>query len=454
MSKKQYALSVALICSYLILGCMGYRSHSLVINGQLPETGIRSSLYYLFWFIGAFSGWLYLSKLESSIQKYLIFFICLLSFLCPPWSQDVFNYVASSRTLVVYKLNPYLFPLNYISPNDPFLGASVWDKHVTPYGPTLTFLQAPIAYASIFASKYFQSLGREAILIPVYAFKLMLLGFHIANIYLISKISEALKRSTEQKKVAIWLYAANPLILYESIATGHNDLIIAFLLLFSFFLFLKNKKVFSVLLSLLAFLGKYTSGIFLATHLAYCIVKKDFKYLTSLILLSSLVIINTYLWIDSMPPYKIFLMAVGEISWGSIPHYLSEYLLKNVIKETTIFNFFYALGCLSSLVIAYNLLKKDKHLEAFTTPLFIFCLFTTPVHNNWYMILPLSFAALLEKGILRNSIFILAICSQFTLLQFIIYIFDIWPHPETQIGLTFIPCILYLMIKTLKSDKS
>lgn len=453
MTTRQALLRILLFLAYLALLTLGFHSIPLVIDGQLPETGVRSTIFYLTWFIGAFSGWIFLRKLDSALQKYVIAIICLLAFLSPPWSQDVFNYVASSRTWMIYDKNPYLYSLHFLNPDDPFLGASVWDIHVTPYGPLMTFLQAPLGYLSLLAEPYFANLGRSAILIPVYGFKLTLLLLHFLNIALVSSIAKELGYEKDFQKEAIWLYALNPIILYESIATGHNDLILASLLLFGFYLFVKKQTLFSSLFALLAFLCKYTSGILLAFYLVYFLSKKEFSKLFIFLVLSTLVILNTALWIESLPTYKLFLSKISEISWGSLPHYFAkESFLKNMIGYQTVFVFFYALGCFSSLSFSYYFLKERKYLEAFLSPLFIFCLYTTPVYNNWYLILPTSFACLLRPSALKTSVFIFAASSQLALLQFAIYRFDIWPHPETQIALTFIPTIVYILVNFIRSS--
>lgn len=181
-------------------------------------------------------------------------------------SYDIFNYIATAKVTFFYHENPYLImPIQFI--HDPVLLFTHAANKVALYGP-LWILITGVPYL----------LGLNNFLLTLFNFKLLILLFYLLACFFVYKLSKSLK--------VLMLFSLNPLVLIETLVSGHNDIVMITLVLGSFYL-IKNKAV-SLLLYLLSILIKF-STIFLLPVYIYALRKKaDFKklFLFSAILMS------------------------------------------------------------------------------------------------------------------------------------------------------------------------
>lgn len=147
----------------------------------------------------------------------------ILFFAYPGFSYDVFNYMATARVTFLHHENPYIvMPIEI--PNEPMLKFMHAANKTALYGPfwiLLTFIP--------------HFLGFGNLLLTVFTFKLLVFLFYFFLIWLIWKLSNKNLRS-------LALFALNPLVVIETLAVGHNDVVMMSLALFAFYL-LKKKKV-------------------------------------------------------------------------------------------------------------------------------------------------------------------------------------------------------------------
>lgn len=166
-------------------------------------------------------------------------------------SYDIFNYILTAKVSFFYQENPYV--IMPIELTDPFLLFTRAANKLALYGPfwiILTFIP--------------HILGFNHFILTFFSFKLLIVPFYIGITYFIWKISKNL--------FSVVFFALNPLVIIETLVSGHNDIVMMFLALFSFFLLMKKKILLSILLFLMSIFIKYAT-IFLTPIFLYILWK-------------------------------------------------------------------------------------------------------------------------------------------------------------------------------------
>lgn len=179
-------------------------------------TGVYSAIV-----IGMFASYL---LLISEIQKGMvnkkalwkcIYGVCAVLIFSYPaaFSYDFFNYLFTAKTVLVYGQNPYaVTPLQFAG-IDPWTNFMRWTHLSSAYTPLwigMSFVPFIVGLG------YF---------VPVmFATKLMIAGFYILACRALWKLTKSV--------FALAVFALNPLILVETLVSGHNDIVmVAFVLL-------------------------------------------------------------------------------------------------------------------------------------------------------------------------------------------------------------------------------
>lgn len=171
-------------------------------------------------------------------------------------SFDLFNYIATAKVTFFYHENPYVtMPIEFL--NDPILLFTHAANKIALYGPLwIAITTVPFA------------LGMGNYLVSILTFKLLVIVFYIGTAILIWKISRNL--------FSVSFFALNPLVLIETVVSGHNDIVMIFLALFAFSFFFKKKTLFSLMALLLSIFVKYAT-LFLVPFLPYIFWKTKIK---------------------------------------------------------------------------------------------------------------------------------------------------------------------------------
>lgn len=193
---------------------------------------------------------------EISFKNLFILSVIINLFLWLIWpiaATDIFCYLYQGRILAIFKQSPYLATYQNFS-SDIFFNflKNSWSNYISPYGPIFNLLSA-----------FFAFIFKKNIIITLWSLKLFFILINIINGYLIYKISS--------QKISFFLYAFNPLILFELAINGHNDSVFIFFVLIALFLLknLKNNKnkyqkyLQSFFFMTLSVLTKFISIIFL-----------------------------------------------------------------------------------------------------------------------------------------------------------------------------------------------
>ncbi|NMB56438.1 hypothetical protein GYA19_00695 [Candidatus Beckwithbacteria bacterium] len=191
-------------------------------------------------------NYLYLIFQQKLLQlKYLIrVFIILLIIgipAYPAFSHDIFNYLFNAKMLVIYHVDPHIHTALEF-PNDLWL-RFMHNIHTTaPYGYIFTYLSI-IPFI----------LGFGNFTLTFWLFKLFIIAFLALESFLLFKL--ALMQNKAKAVQILSFFILNPLILFETVITGHNDsVMMGFALLSIYFLSLNLQSFLKYSLSLVSFL--------------------------------------------------------------------------------------------------------------------------------------------------------------------------------------------------------
>src|SRR6266511_3971092 len=130
------------------------------------------------------------------------------------FSRDVYSYAFYGRIAAVYHANPYVAtPSNF--PSDPlaqYVGPR-WVGTPAVYGPLFTLLSSGVA-------RLFGSVGAS-----IAAFRFIAIAASLATIAVLAPLVRMVRPDREAFAVA--MIGLNPVVLFQSVASGHNDLLVA-----------------------------------------------------------------------------------------------------------------------------------------------------------------------------------------------------------------------------------
>lgn len=135
----------------------------------------------------------------------------------PAGAIDLFVYLMELKLAYYYQQNPYLVTAFPRYMDDPFSKVASYHQSPLVYGPAWLLLSGwPAALAG------FSDLLRAALAMKAFSLLLLLLASLIIYLY---------HRDAKSRWLAVYLFGANPLVLYLSVGQAHNDLLLTVLLL-------------------------------------------------------------------------------------------------------------------------------------------------------------------------------------------------------------------------------
>lgn len=206
------------------------------------------SLFFLFYFLLLKN--LNNKKIEiRKLKKQIILIGSILLFSYPAIvSYDIFNYTTTAKVLYGYLENPYIvMPIEFV--NEQFLSYTHAANKTALYGPF---------WLALTGIPYF--LSSFNFLLMIFSFKLMVGLFYFLTVFLIFKITK--------DNLSTAFFALNPLVLFETFVSGHNDIVMMFFAILSFYLISRKKIVFSGISFFLSVLIKFAT-FFLIPVYAY-----------------------------------------------------------------------------------------------------------------------------------------------------------------------------------------
>ena len=177
-------------------------------------------------------------RLKAQINRIILFSILATIFAYPAaLSFDIFNYMLTAKVTFVYQENPYIvYPIEFL--NDPHLAFTRAANKTALYAPFWILLSG---------IPYFLGFGN--FILTLFSFKAFIALFYIGTAYLIRKLD----------KNAVLFFALNPLVIIESLVSGHNDIVMVFFALLSLYLFFQKKYLFSYVAIIGSMLVKFAT---------------------------------------------------------------------------------------------------------------------------------------------------------------------------------------------------
>lgn len=310
-----------------------------------------------------------------------------------------------------FKENPYVSTFApFIS--DPFAKYAFFLNTTTFYGPVwFLFTGIPIIFTGLnnIAS--------------------VLLGLKLFNLFLIAAISYLLfliNKKLKKGLLAVFLFLANPVVLFEGIGNAHNDVLMTFFLVAAFYA-LNKKSKFTLMLIMFSVLVKFFTVVLVPVFLIYMFKEKW----------------QVKLWIKNLFIALITLVAVLAPFWDngnmligliqgatesqnlyhvSIPSLIIQYIQHNKTPSVNIEDIkiiSYVLFLILTGVLYLRLWFKKNFEQTIIDIYLLFCLIISLLYS-WYLLPVFAFISLIQKKSGMIFMFIL------TLLSLIKYPFGIW----------------------------
>jgi alpha-1,6-mannosyltransferase len=186
----------------------------------------------------------------------------LLLFLPLLFSRDVYSYAFYGRIAGIYHANPYVqTPLdhsndllwNYVGPQ--------WIDTPAVYGPAFTTLSALMARLLRTPADH------------VEAYRVLAIAVSLATCAAIASLTKRLW--PERTAFALVAFGANPVVLFHSVASGHNDLFIALAVAVALGFVVRGRELPAVAVLTLGMLVKATAVLPLALLIVWCVARRD-----------------------------------------------------------------------------------------------------------------------------------------------------------------------------------
>ena len=346
----------------------------------------------LFTIFGVGSFYFYFQSLKQtiSLRKTIIYsllfgFVIFLSY--PTLSSDIFSYIFSDRIATVYHQNVWLVaPITHNS--DPFAIMADWKNTTNVYGEVNHLLYAIPSM-----------LGGNKVILLVVLYK-MLSSIFTVGILFVLYLHISPKEKKEKVARNIRLLFWNPLFLLELFGSGHNDSIMLFFTLLSYYFF--NKKNYVVAGIALAFAVQVKLiPILFFVFLLVSLVKKN-AYKESALFLISFGFINALsFWLMGVSPFT-FAQRVSYnagVYWQSLPNLLTHINPHSNYLFTSVFLIVFC------LLIIYQIRTKQSPLFLYAYSLIFYLFFFTTAYWNWYALWIFAVVPILQNA--RFKFFVL-----------------------------------------------
>ncbi|HLD25128.1 MAG TPA: hypothetical protein VJB96_04400 [Patescibacteria group bacterium] len=147
----------------------------------------------------------YEDKRKKRMPRWIVGIVFLLLLSYPAFSHDIFNYILTAKLTFFYQENPYVvMPIEIL--NEPMLAFTRAANKLALYGPTWIILTV-FPYLA----------GLNNVLASIFSFKIFVAAFYSGFTYLIYRKTKDIRQTL--------FFALNPLVLIETLVSGHNDIV-------------------------------------------------------------------------------------------------------------------------------------------------------------------------------------------------------------------------------------
>lgn len=179
-----------------------------------------------------------------------VVFAAILIWMQPVTTTDLYGYIARGYLYVHLHLNPMTSPA-FLLPGDKFV-----TRPASPYGPAWLLICA-----------LFSLISGENLLLNMLLFKLTGVVCLVLAMWLLYVLAQRLHISRPERVVTF--FAWNPLVLFEAIGNGHNDIVMMVCVLAALLLMLHRRARAAFALLVLGALVKYIAALLVPLWLVY-----------------------------------------------------------------------------------------------------------------------------------------------------------------------------------------
>jgi hypothetical protein len=362
-----------------------------------------------------------------------------LLFLYPFDAADVFDYIMHGRLASVYGANPLVAVAEQF-PDDPFFPYTAWQDIASFYGPGWEMVDVGLTW-----------LAGEGIIKNVLVFKLfggLCLGASIGLTALILR-----RQAPERALAGVTLLAWNPVLLYETLGHGHNDIVIVLWMLAAAWALLQRHYTLAILALVLGALFKYipalllpAAGLIALRDLPGLQTRLRFLAVTGCSTLALIAVIYAPFWFGAE---TVDMSRRTRFFTASLPAFFYTWLQPSLGREQA--GVMVSLTAIS-LTVLFALWQgwrawRDPSWLSFSrsslNTLLFYLLLTCSWFQQWYSLWPLSMAALLPPG---PTLYLTLILGGYTVLsKHLIFgplIFRLHPFPGPWREIWFGPTVL------------
>jgi hypothetical protein len=342
----------------------------------------------------------------------LVFGVLLL-FVFPYDAADVFDNIMRGRITSVYGFSPFQdIPDRFW--DDPFYSYMAWRYMTSLYGPGWELVAG-------LAAKF----AGDSVISNVLAAKLELAAFLIGSVMLIAAI---LRRIAPERALAGVLFLAwCPLVLHETIGMGHNDIAMVFWVILAVWCLLKRRYTLTILALVVGASFKYLP--LMLVPMAGLIALRDltttrarWRFLASTtIAAAALILVISAPFLNGAHVLNIDLR--GRLFTSSVPAAVYFGLVPALGEETATRIVSLATASLMVLFVLWQSLRaiRDRTDLSFARSAFyvlmFFLLIAAPWFQIWYVVWPLTIAALLPPG---RSVRLAALFGTVAIIEFFV----------------------------------
>ncbi|MEQ8186983.1 MAG: hypothetical protein ABRQ39_03335 [Candidatus Eremiobacterota bacterium] len=345
----------------------------------------------------------------------------------PVGAPDMFNYIANCKLAYFHYLNPYLHTFGTFK-NDPLVYYSVHINMPLAYGPLWLILSyIPFIFSG------FRSLLSMFISYRIFTLLFLMLTGILIYIY----------EEKDKRWKSLYLFMLNPLVLFEGVGNGHNDIITTFFLIYSVFK-LRKDSVAALPLLTMSVLIKFFTLPLLPLYIMEMIRRKwKFKkIILSCILSGSVIIILFAPFWSGGHMFKGLINGMASyytIKGISVLAILREYMSVNQMTGFSSVKILFAVIFIIFLIIEICLIKG--RFEDRIVDIILFFVVTISLYYPWYFI-PV-FAVLSVSEDKSNRLYMLI----FTFFGMSFYPLTVWFWSYTKLSDDLIySCLSVIMI--------
>jgi hypothetical protein len=323
-----------------------------------------------------------------------IVFGAIVLFTYPYDAADIFDNILHGRILSVYGANPFRDVAAQFS-TDPFYPYIGWRRSISAYGPAW----------EITAGLSAQLAGND-LLTNVFVFKLVLAGFLAGCAGLIAAILRRLAPDRVLAGVVLFLW--NPVVLYETIGQGHNDVAMLFWMLLAVWLLLKKRYTLTIVALLIGALFKYIPMLFVPAALAIALrdlgtARLRVRYLGVTAIISIALVVMAYapFWhgletLSITRRTSLYTTSLPAAAYNLLQFSMTQEEAARSVGLTALI-----VTSIAALLMAWRA-WRDRSDLSFTRSMFtltaFYLLLTVPWFHVWYAVWIMGLAALLPIG--------------------------------------------------------